>query len=193
MPPVVCVPSGNFGNVCAGLMAYQSGLPLKHFIAATNANDIIPHYFETQKFRPKPAVATISNAMDVGNPSNFVRILEIFKQQFKLLKTVVSSVSISDDETKAILKQVYEQQNYLLDTHGAVAYAALQQYLSEHKEEKGIILETAHPVKFYNVVEPIIGEKIPMPESVEYLLGKEKKSIVIDVDYERLKKFLLQP
>ena len=193
MPPVVCVPSGNFGNICAGLMAYQSGLPLKHFIAATNANDIIPHYFETQKFRPKPAVATISNAMDVGNPSNFVRILEIFKQQFKLLKTVVSSVSISDDETKAILKQVYEQQNYLLDTHGAVAYAALQQYLSEHKEEKGIILETAHPVKFYNVVEPIIGEKIPMPESVEYLLGKEKKSIVIDVDYERLKKFLLQP
>ncbi|MEO7310747.1 MAG: threonine synthase [Chitinophagaceae bacterium] len=190
-PPVICVPSGNFGNICAGLMAHHSGLPVKHFIAATNANNIVPQFFKTQEYQPKPAVATISNAMDVGNPSNFVRILEIFEQQFESLKSVVSSVSISDDETKAVLKEVYEQQNYLLDTHGAVAYAALQQYLSEHEDEKGIILETAHPVKFYDVVEPIIGEKVPMPASVEHLLDKGKVSVVMDVDYETLRAFLL--
>ena len=190
-PPVICVPSGNFGNICAGLMAHHSGLPIKHFIAATNANDIVPQYFETQEYQPKPAVATISNAMDVGNPSNFVRILEIFEKQFENLQQVVSSVSISDDETKTVLKEVYEQQNYLLDTHGAVAYAALQQYLANNEGDKGIILETAHPVKFYDVVEPIIGEKVLMPESVEYLLDKVKTSIVIDADYEKLKAFLL--
>jgi threonine synthase len=191
-PPVVCVPSGNFGNICAGLMAHHSGLPIKHFIAATNANNIVPQYFETQNYQPKPAVATISNAMDVGNPSNFVRILEIFDKQFESLKNVVSSVSISDDETKAVLKEVYEQQNYLLDTHGAVAYAALLQYLAHHEGDKGILLETAHPVKFYDVVEPIINEKIPMPASVAHLLDKEKKSVVIDADYEKLKSFLLR-
>jgi threonine synthase len=190
-PPVVCVPSGNFGNICAGLMAHHSGLPIKHFIAATNANNIVPHFFETQDYQPKPAVATISNAMDVGNPSNFVRILEIFEKQFESLTNVVSSVSISDDETKAVLKEVYEQQNYLLDTHGAVAYAALQQWLADNESEKGMILETAHPVKFYDVVEPIIGEKVPMPQSVEYLLDKEKKSVVIDAEYGELKAFLL--
>ncbi len=190
-PPVVCVPSGNFGNICAGLMAHHSGLPIKHFIAATNANDIVPQYFVTQKYEPKPALATISNAMDVGNPSNFVRILEIFEQQFENLKSIVSSVSIGDEETKAVLKEVYEQQNYLLDTHGAVAYAALQHWLAEHEDHKGIILETAHPVKFYDVVEPIIGEKVPMPESVEYLLDKVKESVVIDANYEQLKAFLL--
>ncbi len=190
-PPVVCVPSGNFGNICAGLMAHHSGLPVKHFIAATNANNIVPHFFETQDYQPKPAVATISNAMDVGNPSNFVRILEIFEQQFANLKSVVSSVSISDDETKAVLKEVYEQQNYLLDTHGAVAYAALQQWLADNEGEKGMILETAHPVKFYDVVEPIIGEKVPMPQSVEYLLDMEKISVVIDAEYSQLKDFLL--
>ena len=172
-------------------MAHHSGLPIKHFIAATNANDIVPQYFETQEYQPKPAVATISNAMDVGNPSNFVRILEIFEKQFENLQQVVSSVSISDDETKTVLKEVYEQQNYLLDTHGAVAYAALQQYLANNEGDKGIILETAHPVKFYDVVEPIIGEKVLMPESVEYLLDKVKTSIVIDADYEKLKAFLL--
>ena len=190
-PPVVCVPSGNFGNICAGLMAHRSGLPIKHFIAATNANNIVPQYFATQHYEPKPAVATISNAMDVGNPSNFVRILEIFEQQFENLKNVVSSVSISDDETKAVLKAVYEQQNYLLDTHGAVAYAALQHWLADNEDDKGIILETAHPVKFYDVVEPIIGEKVPMPQSVENLLDKEKKSVVMDVDYESLKSILM--
>ncbi|MES2773009.1 MAG: threonine synthase [Bacteroidota bacterium] len=190
--PVICVPSGNFGNICAGLMSHRSGLPVKHFIAATNANNTVPQFFETQEYEPKPAVATISNAMDVGNPSNFVRVLEIFEQQFESLKNVVSSVSISDDETKAVLQEVYDQQNYLLDTHGAVAYAALQQYLSEHEGEKGIILETAHPVKFYDVVEPIIGEKVPMPHSVEYLLNKEKISVIIDADYAALKSFLLR-
>jgi len=190
--PVISVPSGNFGNICAGLMAHHSGLPVKHFIAACNANDIVPHYFDTQEYEPKPAVATISNAMDVGNPSNFVRILEIFNQQFSSLKNVMSSVSISDDETKAVLKEVYQHKNYLLDTHGAVAYAALQQHLTDHPEDKGMILETAHPVKFYDVVEPITGEKVPMPESVEAILGLEKKSILTEVDFDALKAFLLQ-
>jgi len=190
-PPVICVPSGNFGNICAGLMAKQSGLPIKHFIAACNANDTVPQYFETEQYAPKKAVATMSNAMDVGNPSNFIRILNIFNHQFSTLKSVVSSYSITDEETKEALKETYEQLNYLLDTHGAVAFSALQKWLVDNPDEKGILLETAHPVKFYDVVEPIIGEKVPMPASVESLLGKEKISVEMDVDYEMLKEYLL--
>lgn len=123
-PPVISVPSGNFGNICAGLLANASGLPVKHFIAACNANDVVPHYFETQQYQPKKAVATISNAMDVGDPSNFVRIMEIFHQQFGDLIAKVNSVSVTDTVTKETLLDVYTQHNYLCDPHGAVAYRA---------------------------------------------------------------------
>ncbi|MEJ7768552.1 MAG: threonine synthase [Chitinophagaceae bacterium] len=190
-PPVISVPSGNFGNVCAGLLAHRSGLPVKHFVAACNANNIIPQYLDSGKYTPKQAVSTLSNAMDVGNPSNFVRILEIFNREFKSLKNVMSSYSISDDETKNILEDVYTKYQYLLDPHGAVAYCALKTYLADHLDEKGIFLETAHPVKFYDVVEPIIHEKVPIPDAVKELLGKKKESIQIEVNYKTLKQLLL--
>lgn len=189
--PVVCVPSGNFGNICAGILAHQSGLPVQHFIAACNANDIVPSYLQNGLYQPKEAVATLSNAMDVGNPSNFVRILEIFQQKFDNLKGKLSSYSISDAETKQTIADVYQQYQYLLDPHGAVGYLALERYLKEHAEEKGFILETAHPVKFPDAVEAIIGKKIKVPDSVNYLLDKEKNSIKMEPDYAILKEFLL--
>jgi threonine synthase len=189
-PPVISVPSGNFGNICAGILAHISGLPVKHFLAACNANDVVPIFMQTEKYEPKNAVATISNAMDVGNPSNFVRILELFSHQFPDLQKVLSSSSCTDEETKTILKSVYQNNHYLLDPHGAVGYLALQQYLQSHPLQKGIVLETAHPVKFYDVVEPIINEVVPVPSSIEYQLRAEKKSTRIEAKPELLKSFL---
>jgi threonine synthase len=189
-PPVISVPSGNFGNICAGLLAHITGLPVQHFIAACNANNVVPEFMKTEKYQPKKAVATISNAMDVGDPSNFVRILELFHQQLGDLKKVLSSYSISDDETKETIKAVKQSYNYLLDPHGAVGYLALQEYLKENTQQKGIVLETAHPVKFYDVVEPIINEAVPIPETVQLQLQKEKKSQKIKIDGKMLKDFL---
>lgn len=191
-PPVICVPSGNFGNICAGMLAHVSGLPVNHFIAACNANDVVPEFLQTQQYTPRKAVATISNAMDVGNPSNFIRILELFQQQFAELKQVLSATSINDEETKAIMKQVYEQYHYLLDPHGAVGFLSLQRYLEKHKNEKGIFLETAHPVKFYDVVEPVINTTVSLPESVKEIMPLEKRSTLIEADYRILKDFLKQ-
>ena len=190
-PPVVCVPSGNFGNICAGLLANASGLPVKHFIAATNANDVVPAFFNSGTYAPKKAVATISNAMDVGDPSNFVRIMQLFQQQVSALKNKVSSVSVTDDITKETLLSVYKNYHYLCDPHGAVAYHALENYLNNHPGDKGIFLETAHPVKFYDVVESVINETVPVPETIQQQLQLEKKSIVIKPGAENLKEFLL--
>ena len=190
-PPVISVPSGNFGNICAGLLANASCLPVKHFIAACNANDVVPQYFATENYQSKKAVATISNAMDVGDPSNFVRIMEIFQQQFSHLKNKVSSVSVSDAVTKETLLSVLNEQHYLCDPHGAVAYKALQDYLQSHPNDKGMFLETAHPVKFYDVVEPIINQAVPIPESIKVQLKLEKKSTKIGYDGNELKNFLL--
>ena len=189
-PPVIAVPSGNFGNICAGILAHASGLPVQHFIAACNANDVVPAFMQTEKYEPKKSVSTISNAMDVGNPSNFIRILEIFNHKFSDLKNVVSSCSISDEETSNTLKEVYQKNKYLLDPHGAVGYLALQRYLNEHPALKGIVLETAHPVKFFDVVEPIIGEKVSIPEAIQQQLLLEKKSLKIPADADLLKEFL---
>ena len=191
-PPVISVPSGNFGNICAGLLAYFSGLPVKHFIAACNANKVVPEFLETQNYQPQKSIPTISNAMDVGNPSNFVRILQLFNNQFSDLKNVLSSYSISDEETRKTINKVFEKEDYLLDPHGAVAFLCLQKYLQLHQGEKGYFLETAHPVKFYDVVEPIIHQAIPIPESVKSILQKEKQSIKMDPDFEKLKEFLFQ-
>ncbi|GAB2817150.1 PALP domain-containing protein [Ferruginibacter profundus] len=191
-PPVICVPSGNFGNICAGLLANASGLPVKHFIAATNANDVVPQYFATQHYQPKKAVATISNAMDVGDPSNFVRIMEIFQQQFNNLTAKVSSCSVTDTVTRETLLSVYNEHNYLCDPHGAVAFRALEDYLQLHTNDKGIFLETAHPVKFYDVVEPVIGQTVEVPESIKAELAKEKKTTLIGTGVEELKSFLMK-
>jgi threonine synthase len=190
-PPVISVPSGNFGNICAGLLAHRSGLPVSHFIAACNENNVVTEYLETGNYVPKKSVATLSNAMDVGNPSNFVRILELFDQEFQSLKNVMSSFSFSDEETKNILKEVYLNDNYLLDPHGAVGYAALKKYLDENSNYEGMFLETAHPVKFYDVVEPVIGAKVSIPVAVNDLLGLKKESIKMDAEYDLVKEFLL--
>jgi threonine synthase len=190
-PPVISVPSGNFGNICAGILAHVSGMPVKHFIAACNANDVVPNFMQTEKYEPKKAVATISNAMDVGNPSNFIRILEIFHHQFAELKNTLSSCSITDDDTRQTLKNVYQSLGYLLDPHGAVGYLALEQYLQNNPAEKGIVLETAHPVKFYDVVELVIGEAVAIPATVQQQLVLEKNSTKIAADVNLLKEFLL--
>lgn len=191
-PPVISVPSGNFGNICAGLLAHRTGLPVSHFIAACNANDVFTNYLQTQLYSPKESVVTISNAMDVGNPSNFVRILQLFDKQFQPIKNLVSSNSISDEETRETILEVFKHRQYLLDPHGAVAYAALKKYLQNENQNhlQGLILETAHPVKFYDVVEPVIGQKIPLPEEVNNLLKMEKKSVRIGTGYQELKDFL---
>ncbi|KAA9038131.1 threonine synthase [Ginsengibacter hankyongi] len=190
-PPVISVPSGNFGNICAGLLAHRSGLPVSHFIAACNVNNVVTEYLETGNYSPKKSVATLSNAMDVGNPSNFVRILELFDKEFQSLKNVMSSYSFSDEETKNILKEVYLKDNYLLDPHGAVGYGALKKYLQQYPHLKGMFLETAHPVKFYDVVEPIINEKVPMPSVINDLFKLTKKSVKTKAKYEELKEYLL--
>jgi threonine synthase len=183
-PPVVCVPSGNFGNICAGLLAYRSGLPAAHFIAACNANDTVPKYLNSGNYQVKKSVATISNAMDVGNPSNFVRILELFDNNFGSLKNVLSSYSISDEETRETIARVFKENNYVLDPHGAVGFLALESYLSKHRDEKGFFLETAHPSKFYDIIEPVIQQEVHIPDAVKVLLQKKKKSIKINAGNE---------
>jgi threonine synthase len=190
-PPVISVPSGNFGNICAGLLAYCSGLPVKHFIAACNANAVVPAFLQSGEYQPKKAIATISNAMDVGNPSNFVRILELFHHKLGDLRNVLTGYSITDDETRGTIKDVFMQSDYLTDPHGAVGYLALLQYLLRHAGDEGIFLETAHPVKFYDVVEPVIGEAVPVPDVIKEQLKLTKQSSVIPPDYEILKNTLL--
>ena len=189
--PVISVPSGNFGNICAGILAKQSGLPVHHFIAACNVNDAVTKFLQTEIFQTQTAVPTLSNAMDVGNPSNFIRILEIFRHQFPDLAKNLSSYSISDEETMATIKEVYERSNYLLDPHGAVGYLSLKRFLEKHPNRKGIFLETAHPVKFPDAVEEATGKKIVLPSAINSIMELEKKSLVIKAEFEWLKNFLL--
>jgi threonine synthase len=189
-PPVVCVPSGNFGNICAGLIAAVSGLPVKHFVAACNSNDVFTKYVSSGQLHTQQAVATISNAMDVGNPSNLVRLLEMFGSDYQRIKNFISSYSISNEETSATISRVYKQHNYTLDPHGAVAYASLEKYLAEDSTAKGLFLETAHPVKFSDVVESATGVPIEFPDSMKPLLHLQKKSVLMEAKYEALKSFL---
>jgi len=189
--PVICVPSGNFGNICAGLLAYFRGLPVEHFVAACNENDVVPEYLKTNQYQPKKAAATLSNAMDVGDPSNFTRILELFEHQFENLKTVVSGYSINDRSTLETIKEVYEKYGYILDPHSAVAFASLEQYLNENSGKKGFILGTAHPVKFPEAVEKAVPITIEIPEGLQDLMIKDKKTVEINPDFEELKRFLL--
>ena len=188
---VFSTPSGNFGNICAGVMAQQLGLPISHFIAATNANRVVPNFMESGDYKPLKSVATISNAMDVGDPSNFIRIREIFKGKFDLLKKNLSSFSFSDYQTREAMKGVYSNSKYIMDPHGAVGYLGLKQYLNEKDNAQGIFLETAHPVKFLDVVEPVIKKTIPYPTQIEGIMHREKKAISIST-YDELKDFLLK-
>lgn len=188
-PPVISVPSGNFGNIAAGLLAMKSGLPVKHFVAACNSNDVFTRYLQTGKFEAHKAQATISNAMDVGLPSNFVRILEMFGGDYDAIRKAISSYSLSDVETKEVMKRVYEQVGYLLDPHGAVGYGALEQYLRD-AGGKGLFLETAHPVKFNGVVKETTGVEPELPEEMEALLKRTKQSVAMEPDYESFKTYL---
>ena len=189
--PVVSVPSGNFGNICAGMLAFKSGLPIGHFIAACNSNDTIPHFLQTGQMPEKPAVATISNAMDVARPSNFVRILEIFGD-IEAVKKHLTAVSISEEKTRETIRQVYAQNGYTLDPHGAVGFAALQEFLAEEPGHNGFVLGTAHPVKFPDVVEAETGTPPPIPEELIPLFEKEKRSTVLPASFEKLKSYLIQ-
>ena len=187
---VFSVPSGNFGNVCAGMMAQQLGLPIKHFIASNNQNNVVTNYLKTEQYTPKPSVQTISNAMDVGNPSNFVRIQEIYKNNFSALKENLSSFSFTDEETKVALKEIFNQYNYVADPHGAVGYLGCKTYLKTHPKAHCVFLETAHPTKFLDVVEDVIKEKQVLPPQIEAVMDKTKVATKIS-DYEGLKSFLL--
>jgi threonine synthase len=191
-PPVISVPSGNFGNICAAILAHASGLPVQHFIAACNVNDVVPEFLKSGDYHPKKTIATISNAMDVGDPNNFVRILEIFEEDISELRRILSAYSITDDETRATIKKIYKQYHYTLDPHGAVGYLCLERFLKKDRELKGIFVETAHPVKFYDVVEPLIETKIPLPPAVENVIGKFKVTTKMEVDYPFLRDFLLR-
>ena len=190
-PPVISVPSGNFGNICAGLLAKKTGLPLGHFIAACNINDVVPQYLATGNYASVKAQPTISNAMDVGDPSNFVRIMELFSHSFEGLQQVISGDTISDAITAKTIQEVYAQTGYILDPHGAVAYKALQNYVKEHPLEAGFILETAHPVKFPEIVEASIGHALTIPAQVQPLFSKEKISVQLPASFEAVKDWLM--
>lgn len=187
---IFSVPSGNFGNICAGMVAREMGLPVKHFIAATNTNKVVPNFMETGTYLPKKSVATISNAMDVGDPSNFVRILEMQQHSLAQLKKGFSSYSFSDAQTKKAMKEILKKYAYTADPHGAVGYLGLESYQKEHKNTYGVFLETAHPVKFLEVVEETLGQTLTIPQKIVEVLSKQKKATKIN-DYQGLKAFLL--
>lgn len=189
--PVICVPSGNFGNICAGLLTYFRGLPVEHFVAACNKNDVVSDYLQTQQYQPKQAVATLSNAMDVGDPSNFTRILELFNRQFNDLKNMISAYTVDDESTLLTIQEVYQKYGYILDPHSAVAYSSLEKYLNENPGKKGFILGTAHPVKFPETVEKATQISVKIPEALKDLMKKDKKTVKINADFEELKRFLL--
>lgn len=195
---VFCIPSGNFGNLTAGLLAQKMGLPVHHFIAATNVNDVVPAYLDNGKFEPRPSIRTISNAMDVGNPSNFARMLDLFKavngdecSTWNIMKEAITGYAFDDSATRKAVKEVEDFYDYILDPHGAVGYLALKEYQKEHKNTTGIILETAHPSKFKDDMENILGHEIEVPERLNRLTSLKKEAFQMSVDFDSFKKFLL--
>jgi len=189
-PLVVAVPSGNFGNICAGMIAQQMGLPIDHFVAATNVNDAVPAYLESGNYQAVKTTPTISNAMDVGDPSNFVRIQKIYGNDFENLSQHLSGYRFTDEETREAMQHIHTSSGYVADPHGAVGYLGLKKYLENHPDKYGIFLETAHPVKFLTTVEETLGTKVELPQRIQDLLEKEKQSTPIS-NYEDLKRFLL--
>jgi len=184
------VPSGNFGNICAGVMAQKLGLPIKHFIASTNINDTVPNYLVNGIYTPKPSKTTISNAMDVGNPSNFIRIQELFNNDLETLKSAFSSYSFSDEETRKTMKKIYSNSGYVADPHGAVGYLGLKKH-GLKETEFGVFLETAHPVKFLDVVEATLPVKVEIPAQIQKVINNKKVAIRA-ANYEDLKAFLMK-
>lgn len=188
-PLIVSCPSGNFGNICAGILAKKLGLPIQHFVASTNANDTVPQFLTNGKYEAKPSVPTISNAMDVGNPSNFVRIQEMYHNDLNEFKKDFTSYSYTDDETRFAMKNIYVNSGYIAEPHGAVGYLGLKKELQNQPDCIGVFLETAHPIKFLDVVEPVLNIALTIPTQIESVLGKEKVRTQIKT-YEELKHFL---
>jgi threonine synthase len=185
----VCVPSGNLGNLCGGLFAQQSGLPVNKFIAAVNANRVVPDYLYTGTYRPRPSVVTLSNAMDVGNPSNWERIIRIFRHAPQLLKRHLWSTSVSDDKTREMIKAVHSSFSYIIDPHTAVGFAAVERYrqeMSPASDETFLILSTAHPGKFHDIVSGAIEEDFPLPEELQKALELPKNATKIPADFSAL-------
>ncbi len=187
---MMCVPSGNFGNITAGLFGLKMGLPFDQFVAAVNNNDGFHRYMETGHFEAKPSVQTLSTAMDVGNPSNLARINDIYKDDVALIRTDIHSASYDDPSTQRVIKEVYDQKGYILDPHGAVGYLASKAFAEKHPESLCIFQETAHPSKFKEIVEPLIGKAVEIPEQLRVLMDREKESIKMDADYAEFKTYL---
>lgn len=184
---VISVPSGNFGNLTAGLMAKRLGLPVSRFVAATNVNDVVPQYLDTGRFEPRPSVATLSSAMDVGNPSNFARILALYGQDLGALRAEVLGAAYDDQATRAAIAQVFAATGYVLDPHSAVAWLGLRRALEERPAATGILLATAHPAKFAEVVEPVIGRAVPLPPQLAACLGKKPDVVRLAPELQALR------
>lgn len=186
---VVCVPSGNFGNICAALFGHAMGLPVKRFIAANNANDIFYNYLQTGKYEPKASRQTIANAMDVGDPSNFARIYDLYKGDHAKITSLISGATYSDDQIRETMKDCYAKNGYILDPHGACGYRALNEQLKDG--EVGVFCETAHPAKFKDTVDPIIGTSVEIPERLAEFMKGKKQSVAMTKDFADFKAFLL--
>ncbi|MEJ7780871.1 MAG: threonine synthase [Daejeonella sp.] len=191
---IFSVPSGNFGNIGAGLLAWKMGLPVKQFLAATNSNDTVPSFLESGVYQPKPSVQTWSNAMDVGDPSNWVRIMDLFKGDRAELKKILTGYTFSDSETLSAIKKVYEDHQYIMCPHTAIAWLALQQWIADHpgEEAKGVFLSTAHPCKFPDIFPEEISGKIDVPSQVIELKHKEKLALASGKDFQDFKEYLLE-
>ncbi len=187
---VVCVPSGNFGNITSALFGAEMGLPVRRFIAANNANDIFYKYLQTGKYEPKPSVQTVANAMDVGDPSNFARIIALYNNDYDKIKSVISGAAYSDEEIKQTLASCYKENGYLLDPHGACGYRALKEGL--RAGETGVFCETAHPAKFKSTVEAVIGREIPVPERLAAFMKGTKQSVSMSKDFASFKGYLMK-
>lgn len=195
---VMCVPSGNFGNICAALFGHQMGLPVKRFIAANNANDIFFKYLQTGKYEPKPSKQTLANAMDVGDPSNFARILNLYSQNgalnaedtHKAITSLISGATYSDEQIRQTMKQCYEETGYILDPHGACGYQALEDGLKEG--EIGVFCETAHPAKFKEKVDDILGIDVEIPDRLAAFMKGEKQSVPMTKEFADFKQYLLK-
>ncbi len=189
---VFSVPSGNFGNLTAGLIAKKMGLPISHFIASVNSNDVFAKYLASGIYDPHASKQTISNAMDVGNPSNYARILDIYNQNINLIRNDISSYTFNDEQTLAIMKEVYQSNKYILDPHGAVGYLGLSEYQRNNSNTTGVILETAHPAKFIDVVESNPGINVIVPGGLQALSGADKVATVLSNSYEDFKDYLIK-
>ena len=187
---VMCVPSGNFGNICAALFGHEMGLPIKRFIAANNANDVFFNYLQTGKYEPKASIQTLANAMDVGDPSNFARIYDLYGKSHERISTLISGATYKDEQIIETMRQCYSKTGYILDPHGACGYRALQEGLK--KNEVGVFCETAHPAKFKEKVDDILGIDIEIPARLKAFMEGEKQSVEMTKDFTDFKRFLMQ-